>query len=110
MDGSRESLLLHEAMAGIPARTADVWAPPMKLRHRHTEACTAIARLLEEHLDGKTSHRTSAAIRKHLKDCPNCTAYLDSLKKTVMLYRCYPDPKIPMRTRQELLAILHLPH
>jgi predicted anti-sigma-YlaC factor YlaD len=78
--------------------------------HRHTDACRPIARKLAEQLDGTLPRRSAAAIRKHLKHCSNCTAYLDSLKKTILLYRCYPDPRTPTRMRQKLLAILHLPH
>jgi len=47
-------------------------------------------------------------IKRHLAGCPNCVAYLDSLKKTITLYREYPSPKIPGRTRKELFARLKL--
>ncbi|HTY35772.1 MAG TPA: zf-HC2 domain-containing protein [Bacteroidota bacterium] len=67
-----------------------------------------MARHLQGELDTKLHARSCREIRKHLADCPNCTAYLDSLKKTVFLYRHYPDPRLPKRTRQRLFAILRL--
>lgn len=79
----------------------------MVQHHRHTDACKSIARNLVEQLDSKVPKRTAATIKNHLKRCPNCTAYFDSLKKTILLYRCYPDPHAPARMRQKLLAILH---
>lgn len=59
---------------------------------------------LDEHLDSPECR----AIRKHLKSCPNCTAYLDSLKKTVLIYKHTPHPRFPQRTRKKLFATLKI--
>jgi len=69
-----------------------------------------VARQLEEKLDKELPPAALRIVRKHLAHCPNCTAYLDSLKKTVLLYRCYPDPNVSARLRQELIAVLALSH
>jgi hypothetical protein len=59
---------------------------------------------LDEHIDSPRCRE----IKKHLKTCPNCAAYLDGLKKTVSLYRQYPNPKVKDRCRKELFAALKL--
>ena len=59
---------------------------------------------LDEHIDSPECR----AIKKHLKSCPNCTAYLDSLKKTVLVYQQVPNPKFPKRSRRKLFARLKI--
>lgn len=80
----------------------------MQQIHRHTLACRKVARHLLEELDGDLQSRACSEIRKHLAQCPNCTAYLDSLRKTVLLYRRFPDPHTPKRIREKLFAVLKL--
>jgi predicted anti-sigma-YlaC factor YlaD len=70
--------------------------------------CRSVARQFEETLDKDLSRAARRLVRKHLAQCPKCTAYFDSLKKTVLLYRCCPDPQAPARMRQKLMAILKL--
>jgi len=47
-------------------------------------------------------------IKAHLRRCPNCTAYLDSLKKTILLYRRVPCPPISKKAEERLFAVLKL--
>jgi hypothetical protein len=59
---------------------------------------------LDEHIDSAECR----AIKKHLASCPNCTAYLDSLKKTVLIYQHIPTPNFPKRSRKKLFAKLKI--
>jgi hypothetical protein len=68
------------------------------------EATKHICGELDEHIDSPKCR----AIRKHLESCPNCTTYLDTLKKTVLIYRNLPSPHAPARTRKSLFAALKL--
>ena len=70
--------------------------------------CSDVLDHICEELDTKLSTAQCRELRRHLAKCPNCTAYLDSLKKTILLYQWYPDPHTPDRLRQELFAILRL--
>jgi predicted anti-sigma-YlaC factor YlaD len=81
----------------------------MKRVHKHTALCREVAKHIQTQLDAGLRSADCRKIRKHLRRCPNCTAYLDSLKKTVLLYKRYPDPRVPSRTREKLWAILELP-
>ena len=76
--------------------------------HHHTPACREVAKHLQEELDARLQSRACRELRKHLAHCPNCTAYLDSLRKTVLLYRRFPDPHTPKRMREKLFAVLKL--
>jgi predicted anti-sigma-YlaC factor YlaD len=80
----------------------------MKRIHKHTLLCRTVARHIQDQLDADLRSPDCQEIRNHLRRCPNCTAYLDSMKKTVLLYKRYPDPRIPAITREKLFATLKL--
>jgi hypothetical protein len=80
----------------------------MKPTHTHTLACREIYRHICENLDTDLGSEQCREIRAHIEKCDNCTAYLDSLKKTVYLYRTYPTPRVPARARRELIAKISL--
>jgi anti-sigma factor RsiW len=75
------------------------------MKQKHLTCKESLAHIcgeMDEHIDSPKCRE----IKKHLAACPSCAAYLDSLKKTIRLYREYPCPKLPGRCRQELLATL----
>jgi len=73
-----------------------------------TLKCSSVLDHICNELDTKISSRKCQEIRRHLARCPNCTAYLDSLKKTIRLYATYPHPHVPAKNRKKLLAVLKL--
>ena len=75
---------------------------------KHTMRCPEILDHICEELDTKISSAKCREIKRHLSQCPNCTAYLNSLKKTIRLYKTYPDKKVPQKTREQLFAVLKL--
>jgi hypothetical protein len=50
------------------------------------------------------------ALRVHVKECANCTAYLSSLETTVKLYDSYPTPKLTLRATKKLLKSISQEH
>lgn len=75
---------------------------------KKTMRCPDVLDHICEELDSKLTTAQCREIKRHLAKCPNCTAYLDSLKKTVKLYRSYPDKKVPKKIRKELFEVLKL--
>ncbi len=75
---------------------------------KHAMRCPEILDHICEELDSKIDSAKCREIKRHLAHCPNCTAYLDSLKKTIRLYKMYPDKKVPKKSRKELFAVLKL--
>jgi len=71
--------------------------------------CKEVALYLCENLTEGLNSARCRALKKHLAHCPNCTAYLDSLRKTVYLFKAYRDPRVPGKTRKKLHSILRLP-
>jgi anti-sigma factor RsiW len=68
--------------------------------------CKLVYRHICENLDENIHSARCQAIRKHLVSCPECGAYLDSIKKTITLYKTNPAPKIPTAVHRKLLKII----
>ncbi len=79
-----------------------------KSRHTGHPTCTTVFRHICENLDADLNSPQCRAIKAHIDDCPNCVAYLDSLKKTVSLYRVYPVPNTPAAVHRKLMAKIAL--
>ncbi len=80
----------------------------MKKTHRHTKQCKSVYRHICNNLDADLNSQKCREIKAHINKCKNCTAYLDSLKKTILLYRSYPVPVIPIKTEKKLFAAISL--
>lgn len=80
----------------------------MKQRHIHTHllSCAEIYTHLCDNLDARLDSDECRKIKAHIAECENCTALLDSLKKTVFLYRKYPTPKLSAKAKAELFAVI----
>ena len=46
-------------------------------------------------------------LREYVRSCPNCEAFVDSVKKTIALYRAY-SPQRPQELRERLFKSLNL--
>jgi anti-sigma factor RsiW len=68
--------------------------------------CSDVAKHVCENLDSEIDQKKCLEIKKHLTDCPNCYAYLDSIKKTIHLYKVEKTPSVTARARKELFAVL----
>jgi anti-sigma factor RsiW len=55
-----------------------------------------------DNLDEDINSERCRQIKQHLAECPNCSEYLRSLKKTIVLYRALPPPRIPAGAHRAL--------
>lgn len=76
--------------------------------HIHSFSCSTVYEHLCEHLDEDLNSESCRRIKAHIEGCVNCSALLDSLKKTVYGYRKYPCPRISKESREKLLAVIRL--
>jgi predicted anti-sigma-YlaC factor YlaD len=60
-----------------------------------------------EKVDRDLTSPTCKKLREHLAKCPDCAAYYDSLKKTIVLYRNY-DVEYKGSCCEEVLGRLEL--
>jgi len=70
--------------------------------------CSDVLDHICEELDTKLLTAKCRELKRHLANCPNCTVYLDSLKKTIRLYSSGPAKRPPVKARKQLFAVLKL--
>lgn len=72
------------------------------------ENCHHLLDDLSDFLDGEASEEVCAEIERHLAGCENCRVMVDTLQKTIILYRDLPQPSIPPNARERLYHALDL--
>lgn len=70
--------------------------------------CKGIYKHICENLDEDLGSPKCREIKRHLEACPDCQAFLDALKKTVLLYRAMPTPHVSGSTRRKLYKVINL--
>lgn len=56
-------------------------------------------------IDGELDEATRQELQKHVKACPRCRVYVDTVRKTIVLYQAKDAPKqLPAKARQRLYA------
>ena len=75
---------------------------------KKTVRCPDVLNHICEELDTKLTSAQCRELKRHLAKCPNCTAYLDSLKKTIKLYSSVPTKHPSKALRNQLFATLKL--
>lgn len=70
--------------------------------------CSDVLDHICEELDTKLTTAKCRELKRHLAKCPNCTAYLDSLKKTITLYSSVPPKRPTAEARKQLFAVLNI--
>ncbi len=74
----------------------------------HAE-CKYLLGSLSDYIDGDLSEEICAEIERHMVGCENCRIVVDSLRKTVYLYRVTSDQEaLPDDVRQRLFHSLDL--
>ena len=63
---------------------------------------------LSDYLDGDLDPTLCDEIERHMAECGNCRIVVDTLRKTVNLYRTYAHEEIPPDAKERLYAVLKL--
>jgi anti-sigma factor RsiW len=70
--------------------------------------CRDMLGSLSDYIDGELEERLCAEIEAHMKDCPDCRVMVDTLRKTVVLYRTHGRAEMPADVRSRLHAVVNL--
>ena len=74
----------------------------------HTE-CRHLLGSLSEYIDGSLSAELCSVLERHLSECENCRIVVDSLNRTVYLYRTTSSQEsVPDGLRDRLFKRLNL--
>ncbi len=73
-----------------------------------TETCREIKDKLSAYLDGELESALCAEIEQHLRGCDDCRVMVDTLNKTITLYRNYGQETVPPDVHERLTRVLNL--
>ncbi|MCL5996633.1 MAG: zf-HC2 domain-containing protein [Chloroflexi bacterium] len=76
--------------------------------HDH-QSCRHLLKSLSDYVDGTLDESLCVEIEKHMGECERCQIVIDTLRKTVELYRdMAPAPPVPEDVRARLFVRLDL--
>jgi anti-sigma factor RsiW len=76
---------------------------------QRTAACANLLAQLSEYFDDEASEAICRAVEKHMAECPDCTAMVNTLRKTIDLYHAHvSEPGLPADVRIRLFERLDL--
>jgi anti-sigma factor RsiW len=78
------------------------------MTHIHSASCHALKEQLSGFIDGELDDAVCAEIQRHLDSCEDCRIMVDTLKKTVVLYRESPPEAVPPDVHERLIKVLDL--
>ena len=73
-----------------------------------TMYCKEMLGSLSDYIDGDLEAQLCAEIEQHMAECGNCRVVVDTLSKTVSLYREYGHEQVPPEAKERLYAVLKL--
>ncbi len=77
--------------------------------HDHKDqVCRELKDKLSAYLDGELENALCAEIEQHLQGCDDCRVVVDTLNKTITLYRNYGQASVPADTHERLTRVLNL--
>jgi predicted anti-sigma-YlaC factor YlaD len=77
--------------------------------HIHSPQCRQMLGNLSDYIDGELQAELCLLIEQHLEGCDNCRIVVDTLRKTVELYRQASGPAdLPGSVRERLFLKLEL--
>lgn len=72
------------------------------------QGCQHLLGDLSDYLDREASAEICAEIEEHMDSCENCRVVIDTLRKTIVLYREMPQPDMPESVKERLYKALDL--
>ena len=72
------------------------------------ENCRDLLDGLSDYVDGEASAELCAKLRQHMADCEKCRIVVDTLSKTVKLYRILPKPGVSDAVIEHLFKTIKL--
>ena len=78
------------------------------MKQEHKEACGEMLASLSDYADGSLEERLCQELEQHLAECEDCRVVLNTLKKTIELYRTEGASEMPASIRERLFRRLSL--
>ena len=77
--------------------------------HTHDSgSCRDLLSSLSDYIDGTLDDALCVEIETHMADCDNCQVVVDTLRKTMLLYRDLPAEPMPADAEERLFKRMEL--
>jgi anti-sigma factor (TIGR02949 family) len=76
-------------------------------RHEHS-SCAELFAQLSDYIDGELEAAVCAELEDHLAGCPDCRVMVDTVRKTIYLYRTGAPHELPPDVQERLYRLLKL--
>lgn len=77
--------------------------------HMHTPQCKQLLSHISDYVDGDLPPELCVTIAEHIKDCENCWIVVNTLRKTIEIYKNTSSySELPEDVRERLFLKLHL--
>lgn len=79
----------------------------MSAKHEHG-SCRDLLGQLSDYIDGDLEAALCAELETHLTGCPDCRVMVDTMRRTITLYRAQSPVKLPPDVEERLYKVLKL--
>jgi anti-sigma factor RsiW len=76
----------------------------LSLRRRDM-VCRDAVELVTDYLEGTLTRRDRRRFESHLRDCPNCTAYVEQIRITIRLTGTIEPEELTAEAREDLMRL-----
>lgn len=80
----------------------------MDIHEHRGSACEELLTQLSDYIDGELEESLCTELEAHLAQCQDCRLMVDTMRKTITLYRDHSQVGLPETVRQRLYTILKL--
>jgi anti-sigma factor (TIGR02949 family) len=81
---------------------------PTSNQEHGTGHCQDLLAQISDYIDGELEEELCAALETHLADCHNCRVMVDTVQKTITLYRRQANSELPSDVQDRLYKVLKL--
>ncbi len=78
------------------------------MSEHHEHDCGYFLGSLSDYCDGVLPTELCQELEAHIVECDNCRVVVNTLSKTVMLYRRMPSPDVPHDVKERLYKVLDM--
>jgi anti-sigma factor RsiW len=75
---------------------------------REHPICQELLGELSDYVDGELEAALCAELEAHLAECPDCRVMVDTLRKTIVLYRSQSQVGLPSDVQERLYKVLEM--
>lgn len=80
----------------------------MSTSHTHHPTCREMLEQLSSYIDGELPAALCVELEAHLAECPDCRVMVDTMRKTIVLYRAQSPGELPADVKHRLYRVLKL--